>query len=120
MELTEAEFSAPKTGAFLDNIVQPYSTKRVTIDFHAYSVAVDHKYTVGGDTSTETVPNIGITDYAKLEKAYRIAAAHLDIHPQRLQHNFVLQNFSGITWGAWRRIHNSTEIEERITKNHRD
>lgn len=97
-EIQKAEFSGPKISAFLDNIAQPYVTDRVTVDFHAYSIAVGFKYTSGGDYSTATAPSMAIRDYKRVERAYRLAAAELDIHPQKLQ---------AVTWIVWRRIHQS-------------
>lgn len=80
--------NGPKTNAFFDNIANPYTSRRVTVDKHAFDIAMNAR----------TGYNNVITNkmYAILENAYVEAAYVADLMPLQVQ---------AITWVAWRNIH---------------
>jgi hypothetical protein len=80
--------NGPKISAFFDNIMGGDS---VTVDGHARNIAYAERVQLKSDKA-----NISKAEYAKLEKAYRDAAAILNIKACDLQ---------AITWVAWRRMH---------------
>ena len=79
--------SGQKVTSFYNNIVDPYGP-HVTIDRHAYDIAVGKRHT------DKTRPSIGKGIYNALSKAYVEAANELGIAPLALQ---------AITWVVWRR-----------------
>lgn len=74
-----------KTNAFWDNIVNPYTSQRVTVDKHAFDIAN------GVRTPYSTV--IKDKDYREIEAAYVEAANLVGIAPLQMQ---------AITWVTWR------------------
>lgn len=80
-------FKGPKTEAFFRNIADPEDPYTVTVDFHAYSIAVGFRYT------SKSLPSMGKGDYNKVANAYRSAAAILGVKPNQVQ---------AVTWVAWR------------------
>jgi len=80
--------NGPKISAFFDNIMGGDS---VTVDGHARNIAYAERVQLKSDKA-----NMGKAEYAKLEQAYRDAAAILNIKACDLQ---------AITWVAWRRMH---------------
>jgi len=85
-------FRGFKTRSFFINIANPDDPYTVTIDFHAYSVAVARRYT-GSTGSRYPIPSIGKADYTKVADAYRLAAQRLGISPSKVQ---------AVTWVVWR------------------
>lgn len=77
-----------KTNAFFDNIFRPWDSKRVTVDKHAFDIAM------GNRTGYSTV----ITDkaYRLIEPAYVEAAYAYSIAPLQAQ---------AISWVTWRNMH---------------
>jgi hypothetical protein len=78
-----------KVTSFYNNILDPYGP-HVTIDRHAYDIAMGIRHT------DETRPSIGKKVYETLSRAYIDAAEELGIAPLSLQ---------AITWVVWRREH---------------
>jgi hypothetical protein len=83
-----------KTRAFHDNILNADSTE-VTIDFHAFSIAVGYQYTASSQ------PSVANTLYADVQQAYRNATKHLNRNRKSKLTAYQLQ---AITWLAWRRL----------------
>jgi len=79
-----------KVTAFFHNIYYPNS-ELVTIDFHAYSIAVNFRHTA------KTCPNISAAENRILQDAYKTAAEKIGLLPKQLQ---------AVTWVVWRRLHN--------------
>lgn len=77
-----------KVRTFYGNIVNPWGDG-VTIDRHAYDIAVGVKH-------GKVRPNIGKGVYREFSQAYIDAAAEIGILPLELQ---------AVTWTTWRRIH---------------
>lgn len=76
-----------KTNAFYDNILNPLTSERVTVDKHAFNIA----------NGERTGYDVTITDkvYREIESAY-VSAAHIaGIAPLQMQ---------AITWVAWRNL----------------
>lgn len=76
-----------KTNAFMDNILNPLTSERVTVDKHAYNIA----------NGERTGYDVTITDkvYREIESAY-VSAAHIaGIAPLQMQ---------AITWVTWRNL----------------
>lgn len=76
-----------KTTSFFNNIVNPNGSQ-VTIDRHAYDIAVGQIHT------DKTRPSITKKMYAEFSEAYRAAADELGMVTLELQ---------AVTWVAWRR-----------------
>lgn len=83
-------FKGLKTRSFFINIAIPDDPYTVTVDFHAYGVAVAKRYASNG---RNTVPSIGKADYTKVADAYRLAAQRLSVPPSKVQ---------AVTWVVWR------------------
>lgn len=79
--------SGQKVTSFYNNIVDPYGP-HVTIDRHAYDIAVGKRHT------DETRPSIGKGVYDNLSRSYIAVAKYLGIAPLSLQ---------AIVWVVWRR-----------------
>lgn len=75
----------PKTNAFFDNIANPFTSEKVTVDKHAFDIAM------GERTGYSTV--ITNKSYVMIANAYRDAAFDLGVLPHQLQ---------AITWESWR------------------
>jgi hypothetical protein len=82
--------SGPKVRAFADNICNPDSSREVTVDVHAYSVAAGKKYTVS------TVPAIKVSERKAIVRAYEKVAREEGLKPHEVQ---------AICWVVWRRLH---------------
>mgnify|MGYP006188809695 CR=1 FL=1 len=85
MHWTDALGKGLKTNAFMDNILNPLTSNRVTVDKHAFNIA----------NGERTGYDITITDkvYREIEPAYVEAARIAGIAPLQMQ---------AITWVAWR------------------
>lgn len=79
-----------KTNAFFDNILNPYTSKRVTVDKHAFDIAN------GERTGYSTI----ITDkWYRIVEAVYVEAAHVfGIAPLQAQ---------AISWVTWRNMHSA-------------
>lgn len=86
-ENPDSVVSGQKVTAFYNNILDPYGP-HVTIDRHAYDIAVGMRH------SDDSRPSIGKRVYEHLSSAYIQAAKNLGIAPLSLQ---------AITWVVWRR-----------------
>ena len=84
--------SGPKVTAFSDNLRNGdrLGDDKVTIDVHAYSVAVGYRYTV------QTMPHISNRERAAIIAAYRMVAGIVGLTATQVQ---------AITWVVWKRIH---------------
>lgn len=82
-----------KTNAFFDNIAKPFTSRRVTVDKHAFDIAN------GERTGYSTV----ITDkaYRIVENAYVEASYAFDIAPIQAQ---------AISWVTWRNMHSGKGV----------
>ncbi len=80
--------SGPKVKSFADNIEFPLKDQEVTIDFHAYSIAVGWKF------GTKTVPEITDKIYAMLRKAYTEVGKEFGLKGHQIQ---------AATWVWWRK-----------------
>lgn len=78
-----------KTNAFWHNILNPYTSERVTVDKHAACIAWG-EYGKYSDTVVKD------KDYRLIESAYVEAAYIADIAPLQMQ---------AICWVAWRNMH---------------
>lgn len=78
--------TSQKVGNFFRNILDPYSPDNITIDAHAYDVAVGRPGKYGSQRMTKTV-------YAEFVSAYVEAANAAGIMPLDMQ---------AITWVQWR------------------
>lgn len=78
-----------KIRSFYSNII---GLDEVTIDGHAYNIAINKRQTLTSDAT-----NIGVKMYRELQDAYVRAAKRVGVKPHVLQ---------AITWTAWKRIHN--------------
>ena len=81
--------SGQKVRAFFSNISDPLGSNDVTIDRHAYDVAVG---TVGDNAARKALERSGV--YEATADAYRAAAATAGVCPHQAQ---------AITWAAWKR-----------------
>jgi len=82
--------SGPKVTAFADNIRNVDIDDKVTVDVHAYSVAMGERYTISD------MPHISASVRIAMIEAYREVAAMIGVSPKAIQ---------AVTWVAWRRIH---------------
>lgn len=84
--------SGPKVTAFADNLRNGdrNGDDKVTIDVHAYSVAVGYRYTVA------TMPHISERERSAIIAAYRMVAGIVGLSASQVQ---------AITWVTWKRIH---------------
>lgn len=78
----------PKTKAFWDNISRPWDSAAVTVDKHAFDIAMNER--TGYHTAAFNAKTYGI-----VAEAYRLAANELDLIPHQVQ---------AITWEAWRNM----------------
>ena len=76
-----------KTNAFMDNILNPYTSERVTVDKHAFNIAC------GERTGYNVV--IKDKDYREVEAAYRTVGNIVNLPAHTVQ---------AITWVAWRNL----------------
>lgn len=77
-----------KVTSFAKNIEFPDEDVAVTIDFHAYSVAVGWRFT------TKNIPEITPKTYAILSRAYAAVAAEFGLKAHQVQ---------SVTWTWWRK-----------------
>lgn len=84
----EKILSGPKVTSFADNIEFPEKNKEVTVDFHAYSIAVGWRFT------SKEVPSIEGKTYAMLRKAYATVGEEFGIKAHQVQ---------AVTWVWWRK-----------------
>ena len=82
--------SGPKVTAFADNMRLGDDDVKVTIDVHAYSIAMGERFTVSN------IPHISPSVRNAMVNAYRHVAGIYGISPKALQ---------AVTWVAWKRIH---------------
>lgn len=82
--------SGPKVTAFADNMRLGDDDVKVTIDVHAYSIAMGERFTVSN------IPHISPSVRNAMIEAYRHVAGIYGISPKALQ---------AVTWVAWKRIH---------------
>ena len=84
--------SGPKVTAFSDNLRNGdrNGDDKVTVDVHAFSVAVGYRYTV------QTMPHISDSQRAAIIAAYRMVAGIVGLTATQVQ---------AITWVVWKRIH---------------
>ena len=84
--------SGPKVTAFADNLRNgdKNGDDKVTVDVHAYSVAVGYRYTVA------TMPHIAERERSAIISAYRMVAGIVGLSASQVQ---------AITWVTWKRIH---------------
>lgn len=78
----------PKERAFAQNLAYPEAERELTLDFHAYSIASNFRWT------HETVPQFGVAAKAAVERAYRTVAAENNLKVCQLQ---------AVTWEWWRK-----------------
>jgi hypothetical protein len=83
-----------KTRAFHNNILD-VTSQDVTIDFHAFSIAVRYQYT------TSSQPSVSDTLYCEVQEAYRMATRTIN---RRRKIKLMPYQVQAITWLAWRRI----------------
>lgn len=83
----ESILNGQKTTAFFNNILNPLNTAHITIDRHAFSIAVNKR--LGNNETSLTA-----TQYRFLVDTYRYTAEKLGISPLLLQ---------STTWETWRR-----------------
>ena len=81
--------SGPKVTAFADNMRNGNDDDKVTIDVHAYSIAMGERFTVS------TMPHISTSVRTAMINAYRHVAGIYGISPKALQ---------AVTWVAWKRM----------------
>lgn len=81
--------TSQKTRAFVNNISDD-AADDVTIDVHAYSVAVARRHMI------KTMPSIPAWRYDLIADAYRNVGARLGLRGREVQ---------AITWVAWKRVH---------------
>jgi hypothetical protein len=79
-----------KVTSFASNIDKPSVPARVTVDFHALSVAHAYRYT------TKTCPTISDKLYEQVSAAYIAVAQEYNLLPQQLQ---------AVVWLTWKRIY---------------
>lgn len=82
--------SGPKVTAFADNMRNGNEDDKVTIDVHAYSIAMGERFTVAN------MPHISNSVRTAMINAYRHVAGIYGISPKALQ---------AVTWVAWKRMH---------------
>lgn len=81
-----------KTRNFALNIyIGEVTDTNVTVDYHAFSVAVGIRHTINSIKSTSFRPK----QYNEISEAYRLAAEQVNIQPKQMQ---------AITWVTWRNI----------------
>lgn len=83
--------SGPKVVSFAECISNPWFSRAVCVDVHAYSIAVGKRLT------TEQVPSLGRARYDAIAGSYRQVADTCDLLPHQVQ---------AITWLAWKREYN--------------
>lgn len=83
--------SGNKVVAFAECISNPWFSRAVCVDTHAYSIAIGKRIT------SEQMPNLGRARYDAVAGAYRQVADTCDLLPHQVQ---------AITWLAWKREHN--------------
>lgn len=84
-----------KTQNFARNILG--CTDSVTVDVHAFSVAVGKRYTA------KTMKPISPKVYEEVSGAYKAVAEEMSVAPAHLQ---------AIVWQTWRRLHSLTTHQE--------
>lgn len=93
LDLRDEDYSGfirgPKVTAFWNNILDPDNTSLVTVDFHAYSIAHNWRFT------RTTVPKFSKTIYNRIALAYSEVAKASGYKPHELQ---------AITWLTHKRI----------------
>lgn len=82
--------SGPKVTAFSDNIRNGNDDNKVTVDVHAYSIAMGERFTVND------MPSISVSIRNAMIQAYREVASMIGVSPKAIQ---------AVTWVTWRRIH---------------
>jgi len=91
-----------KTRAFAENIALNGVSNNVTIDVHAYSIAV------GKAVPSSKMPTLGKRLYRDLQQAYINAAKREKVMPTQMQ---------AITWVVWRDMHyNNAARQEAIAR----
>jgi hypothetical protein len=81
--------SGPKVRAFADSLIGRPDAE-VVVDVHAYSVAVNRRWTV------KTIPGISNLRRRIVSDAYRAVAKEAGLSPAEVQ---------AVTWVTWRRLH---------------
>lgn len=89
--------SGPKVTAFYRLLRDGGNTTDVTIDGHAVSIAVNHRYGIRtGHSKLAKLPTVTPKTLGILRDAYRAAAHTLGVEPHQAQ---------AVTWVTWRRLH---------------
>lgn len=94
-ESPEVVLGGNKVRAFYANICSPLWSTDVTVDRHAFDIAMG---TVGDDTSRKVLERKGMYEY--VAEAYRQAADDLGIAPAQVQ---------AVTWVVWRSAKTETK-----------
>lgn len=83
--------SGNKVVSFAECISNPWFSRAVCVDTHAYSIAVGERIT------SDNTPALGRAKYDAIAGAYRQVADTCELLPHQVQ---------AITWLAWKREHN--------------
>jgi len=78
----------PKERAFAHNLAYPEAERELTLDFHAYSIACNTRWT------SQSVPQFKVAERAAIDRAYRKVAEENKLKACQLQ---------AITWEWWRK-----------------
>jgi hypothetical protein len=93
-----AVLRGPKERAFAHNLAYPEAERELTLDYHAYSIACNVRWT------TKTCPQFRVAERAAIARAYRKVAEENRLKACQLQ---------AITWAWWRKTRPAPRINER-------
>jgi hypothetical protein len=87
----------PKERAFAHNLAYPEAERELTLDFHAYSIACNVRWT------SQSVPQFRVQERADIDRAYRTVARENNLKACQLQ---------AITWEWWRKTRPAPKVKK--------